>query len=139
MAYVKRIHPADIEAGRRVRSRRKELGMTQDALAQALGISFQQLQKYETGASRISASRILGLAGALNVNPNYFFSDNNSKVRAPPDIAIELFANADGRRLAEAFQRIPKVSVRRQVVALVQTIADRDDKPARPHRQKGYS
>jgi len=66
--------PIDILVGCRLRSRRRELGLTQDDLATALGVRFQQVQKYETGANRIAASRLYRAAGALRVSVDWFFN-----------------------------------------------------------------
>ena len=121
----RRMQPADVEAGKRLRARRGEMNLTQNELATALGISYQQLQKYESGMSSISASRMLSLATALKVTPSYFFSDGSRPLQGPPDIGVEIFSTPEGHRLAEAFQRLPTITVRRQVVALVQAIAER--------------
>ena len=66
-------HPVDVHVGKRVRHRRWMVGMTQQQLADKVGIKFQQIQKYECGANRITASRLFSLGTALNVNINYFF------------------------------------------------------------------
>lgn len=70
-------HPVDTHVGRRLRARRRLLGMTQERLAQAVNIRFQQIQKYESGANRISASRLWSLAKALEVSVSYFFEGMN--------------------------------------------------------------
>ena len=68
-----RLHPVDLEIGQRVRRRRKQLGLSQAKLAASLGISFQQIQKYENGQNQLSASRLVFVAKALDVPPSYFF------------------------------------------------------------------
>lgn len=70
-------HPVDTHVGRRLRQRRRLLGLTQEKLAQAVNIRFQQIQKYESGANRISASRLWSLAKALDVSVAYFFDGMN--------------------------------------------------------------
>ncbi|MEO1250725.1 MAG: helix-turn-helix transcriptional regulator [Pseudomonadota bacterium] len=70
-------HPIDIHVGRRLRARRRLLGITQETLATAVNIKFQQIQKYESGANRVSASRLWALAKALNVPVSYFFDGMN--------------------------------------------------------------
>ncbi|MEO1137712.1 MAG: helix-turn-helix transcriptional regulator [Pseudomonadota bacterium] len=70
-------HPIDIHVGRRLRQRRRLLGLTQEKLAQAVDIRFQQIQKYESGSNRISASRLWSLAKALDVSISYFFEGMN--------------------------------------------------------------
>lgn len=76
-------HPIDIHVGRRLRQRRRLLGLTQEKLAHAVEIRFQQIQKYESGANRISASRLWSLAKALDVSVAYFFEGLNG---AEPEI-----------------------------------------------------
>jgi transcriptional regulator with XRE-family HTH domain len=68
-------HPIDLHVGQRLRQRRCLLGLTQQRLAAAVGIKFQQIQKYESGANRVSASRLWALANALDVPVSYFFED----------------------------------------------------------------
>ncbi len=70
-------HPVDIHVGRRLRARRRLLGLTQETLAKAVDIRFQQIQKYESGANRISASRLWSLAKAVDVPVSYFFDGMN--------------------------------------------------------------
>lgn len=70
-------HPVDVHVGRRLRARRRLLGLTQETLAKAVDIRFQQIQKYESGANRISASRLWSLAKALDVPVSYFFDGMN--------------------------------------------------------------
>lgn len=104
-------HPIDLHVGRRVRQRRRLLGMTQQALAEAVNIRFQQIQKYESGANRISASRLWELANALRVPVPYFYEglgeteagldvpngDHNATFDADP------FKNNDTLALVRAF------------------------------------
>jgi len=68
-------HPVDVHVGKRIRQRRRALGMTQSQLAERLNVKFQQVQKYETGANRVSASRLWLIARALDVTVSYFFQD----------------------------------------------------------------
>ncbi|MDZ7626829.1 MAG: helix-turn-helix transcriptional regulator [Parvularculaceae bacterium] len=78
-------HPIDLHVGHRVRQRRRLIGMTQQALAEAVNIRFQQIQKYESGANRISASRLWSLARALRVPVAYFYEGLSDE----PLIAVE--------------------------------------------------
>ncbi len=73
-------HPVDIHVGRVIRRRRREIGMTQQGLAEQIGIKFQQVQKYETGANRVSASRLWQISRALDVPVAYFFDGLNNGV-----------------------------------------------------------
>ena len=77
-------HPIDLHVGQRLRQRRCLLGMTQQRLAEAVGIKFQQIQKYESGANRVSASRLWALANALEVSVSYFFDDLPRQITEPP-------------------------------------------------------
>lgn len=87
--------PIDVFAGERLRARRKFLGMSQQALADAVGITFQQVQKYERGANRISVSKLARMARALQASPAEFFPgiEDDDSVRMTP---IEALAHADG-------------------------------------------
>ena len=83
-------HPIDIHVGRRLRQRRRLLALTQEKLAQAVNIRFQQIQKYESGANRVSASRLWSLAKALDVPVAYFFDGMNG---AEPKSEYELYGD----------------------------------------------
>lgn len=96
----------DRHAGRKVRQRRLEVGMSQERLAELLGVTFQQVQKYERGVNRIAVSRLFDIAQALEVAPGWFFPDT-----AAGDAPIDLEAvldSADGVKLAELFARATK-------------------------------
>lgn len=80
-------HPIDIHVGRRLRQRRRLLGLTQEKLAKAVDIRFQQIQKYESGSNRISASRLWSLSKALDVSIAYFFEGMNG---AEPKLEIDI-------------------------------------------------
>lgn len=80
-------HPIDIHVGRRLRQRRRLLGLTQEKLAQAVDIRFQQIQKYESGSNRVSASRLWSLSKALDVSISYFFEGMNG---AEPVLDMDL-------------------------------------------------
>ncbi len=83
-------HPIDVHVGRRLRQRRRLLGLTQEKLAHAVDIRFQQIQKYESGSNRISASRLWSLAMALEVSITYFFEGING---AEPKLDYDLKAD----------------------------------------------
>ncbi len=122
-------HPVDIHVGRRMRQQREMRGLTQVDLARQLGLSFQQVQKYETGANRISSSRLWQVCDVLDVTPGYFFEGLEGKKqrgRRPGGIAEE---SQDGRSarqvlvLNKAFKQVDDTRVRRQVVQLVKSLA----------------
>jgi transcriptional regulator with XRE-family HTH domain len=119
----------DKSVGRQIRIRRITLGMSQTDLAEALGLTFQQVQKYEKGANRISAGRLLRLAILLEVPLTYFYYDapGSSQVVAklrPPSYVNELMMTRSGQAMAQAFLRIKRNDLRRSVLSLVQAIAD---------------
>lgn len=76
---IKSPHPVDVEVGRRVRLQRNIIGMDQSTLPEALGVSFQQVQKYEKGTDRVGSSRLSQIAQALRVPISYFFADHNAE------------------------------------------------------------
>ena len=124
----------DVHVGNRVRLRRKELGLSQVRLAQSLGIAFQQVQKYECGTNRISASRLFKIAQVLRVRVDSFFegldkppwNEGGQYTTVCSRVLEEFFAEPDGPELAEAFVRIHKKSIRRGIVNLTFEIANID-------------
>lgn len=127
-------NPIDVAVGQRVRMRRVMLDMTQEQLGEKLGITFQQVQKYEKGMNRIGASRLQQIAQILSVPVSFFFEEQRS-VPMPgyqAGLAEEGEAgytgseasSSDGLALAKAFSRISDPRVRRRVIDLVETLAD---------------
>ena len=119
--------PVDRHIGIRVRRRRMALGMSQEALGDALGLTFQQVQKYEKGANRIGASRLLQIAGILDVGIEFFFDGlTEAGVRLPSAEKrgmAEFMAIADSDRLARSFVRLKDGEARRKVADLVEWLA----------------
>ena len=125
-------HPVDRHVGLRIRMRRKELGVSQEKLAEALGLTFQQVQKYERAANRVSASKLFEIARALDTSVGYFYEG----LGAHPDLELpnepNLQAHAflltpEGSELAALFPRVGRSRVRRKVLELVRAIvSDRD-------------
>jgi transcriptional regulator with XRE-family HTH domain len=118
------IKSADAHVGARVRSRRLQLRMSQTALGEATGLSFQQIQKYERGANRISASRLQEIAIVLGVTPFYFFENQLPAVGAEScGISAQAFddfvASADGVRLMQAFVKIKNKAMQEIIAKLV--------------------
>jgi transcriptional regulator with XRE-family HTH domain len=121
----KSINSTDQHVGSRVRMRRMMLGMTQADLSEAIGVTFQQVQKYEKGTNRVSASRLQHIAHVLQVPVSFFFEDadgSSPRHDAPPDEITPFMATADGLALAKAFMRIRNIEVRRRIAALVAEI-----------------
>ena len=119
-------NPIDRHVGLRIRLRRKELGISQERLAEAIGLTFQQVQKYERGANRVSASKLWEMARALSTSVNYFYEGLPTDARAtrPDGPKLEDFLlTSEGMELARYFPQIPKSGVRRQILELVRTMA----------------
>ncbi|NNE82960.1 MAG: helix-turn-helix transcriptional regulator [Alphaproteobacteria bacterium] len=120
-------HPVDTHVGRQMRARRELRGLPQKELARQLNISFQQIQKYESGANRISASKMWQLCNVLEVAPGYFFEGLEGKKRGKSS-DVSLGIPQDGRSarqvldLNQAFKQIDDTRVRRQVVQLVKSL-----------------
>jgi transcriptional regulator with XRE-family HTH domain len=121
------IEEVDVHVGTRVKSRRLQLGLTQGELADQVGITFQQLQKYESGVNRISSSRLSQIACALGVTPPYFFEDPLALV-APQEgilgaeVFNEFMASKDGIALMQAFVKIKSKPLQRKIAKLVADI-----------------
>jgi len=119
-------NPIDTHVGRRMRARREMCGMPQKELARQLGISFQQVQKYESGANRISASKLWQLCDVLDVAPGYFFEGLAGGRARPSEPVTSADPESRSARqvldLNQAFQKIPDSRVRRQVVQLVKSL-----------------
>jgi transcriptional regulator with XRE-family HTH domain len=122
-------NPIDQHVGSRVRMRRFMLSMSQEKLGAALGLTFQQVQKYEKGANRIGASRLQQISHILQV-PVAFFFEGATNALAPALSMAEIddfVSDLDGLRLIRAFMRIDNAALRRRIVMLVQEIAGDDD------------
>ena len=117
-------NPIDKHVGSRVRMRRMMLGMSQEKLGDALGLTFQQVQKYEKGTNRVSCSRLYEISQILDVPVTYFFSASGE---AGLEVAVteqfEVPELKDGFRLMTAFRQIQSHAVRKNVIALVETVA----------------
>jgi transcriptional regulator with XRE-family HTH domain len=126
------IHPTDTHVGKRVRMRRLMLGMTQANLGNALGLTFQQVQKYEKGTNRIGGSRLQHISQILQVPAAFFFEGApHARVRhhdAPSlQYISDYLATSDGLQLTKAFMQIPNAKLRRSIVNLVEQIAASED------------
>lgn len=122
-----RPHQIDIHVGNRLRSRRLVLGLSQEKLGEHLGITFQQIQKYEKGTNRISASKLQAAAGVLSVPISFFFEDQ--QVSAPDGLvqADEIgtfLISRDGVTLNRAFTSIKDKRVRQTIITLAKALAD---------------
>lgn len=123
-------HPVDVHVGRRVRHRRWMVGMTQQQLGDIVGIKFQQIQKYETGMNRISASRLWDIAQALEVSISFFFEGFDTEegtVEAPAAVADiqrgDLLADKEALELVRSYYAIPEAQ-RRRLFDLARVLSD---------------
>jgi transcriptional regulator with XRE-family HTH domain len=122
-------HPVDRHVGLRIRMRRKELGLSQERLAQALGLTFQQVQKYERAANRVSASKLWAIARVLKAPVAYFYEgiadgDDESGDGFPNGASQDYMLTSEGLELAATFLRIPRSNLRRKLLELVRVLAD---------------
>lgn len=129
-------NPVDVHVGARIRLRRKVLKMSQEKLGERLGVTFQQVQKYERGANRVGASRLWKISEVLDVPVSYFYeglsteyggqSDNPALLAAEPDqspLVYEFINSSDGVSLAKAVLQIKNKAVRRQILELARSLA----------------
>lgn len=132
-------NPIDIHVGSRVRMRRMMVGMSQEKLGDALGLTFQQIQKYEKGANRIGASRLHQIASALGVQIEFFYEGAPTpEGEAPggfaedpnPPYMTDFLSTSDGLQLMRAFVRVRDSRVRKRIVDLVEALAEADDDSA---------
>ena len=115
--------PIDIAVGLRLRTLRKSKGMSQEQLGRALGITFQQIQKYERGTNRISASMLVKSARALSVSPNSILPDENDPAPKSPAILSLLVQMRGVDELVECYSRIKSPRLRRAVLQLSRALA----------------
>jgi len=121
----------DTYVGSRVRMRRQLLGLSQERLADQIGVTFQQVQKYEKGLNRIGASRLQRIAEVLSTSPSFFFQQNDSEalppaildVGATADPVAEFLHSKEGLALNRAFLKINDTQLREKIVALVKAMA----------------
>ncbi|APE42852.1 transcriptional regulator [Sulfitobacter alexandrii] len=120
-------HKVDVHVGKRIRQRRWLTGMTQQKLAELVGIKFQQIQKYETGANRVSASRLWDIADALDVTVAYFFDglEQGEASAATQDSAVpvDLLSDKEAMDLIRSYYAIPQ-NQRRRLFELARVLSD---------------
>ncbi len=127
--------PVDVHVGARVRVRRTLLGMTQTNLGDAIGVTFQQVQKYENGANRISASRLFDLSQILDVPIEYFFDDmpadiaasslatkKRGKAKKPPSYEPDPMAKRETLELVRAYYKIGEPQIRKRLYELTKAL-----------------
>ncbi len=132
----KKPNPTDVHVGGRIRLRRNMLGMSQEKLGESLGITFQQIQKYEKGTNRVGASRLQAIASILSVPVAFFFEDAPGQEGSEhkglaedssTSFVVDFLSSAEGLQLNRAFARISNPKVRRKVIELAKVLADDED------------
>ena len=120
-------HPVDVHVGKRIRHRRWLVGMTQQQLAERVGIKFQQIQKYETGANRVSASRLWDIADALDVQVSFFFeglkADEEVPIGGADALPEDLLGDKEAMDLVRSYYAIPE-NQRRRLFELARVLSD---------------
>jgi transcriptional regulator with XRE-family HTH domain len=131
----------DVHVGSRVRLRRMVIGMSQEKLGEKMGLSFQQIQKYEKGTNRIGASRLFQLAQIMGVEPGWFFEDAPEEAGPTPGATgsfsktkteaflLDFLNRRDGLELNRAFVKITDPEIRQRLVEMVKTLAQDEDEP----------
>jgi transcriptional regulator with XRE-family HTH domain len=126
-------NPIDLHVGARIRMRRKILGVSQERLAEDLGLTFQQVQKYERGANRVSASKLYEIARSLQTSVAYFFDGLADPAEADgvadnrEQFVHDFLMTPEGLELAGLFPKIVRPRVRRRILDLVRAMADGED------------
>jgi transcriptional regulator with XRE-family HTH domain len=128
----KQANPIDIQVGNRVRIRRMLIGMSQERLGDLLGLTFQQVQKYEKGVNRIGAGRLFEVARILNVPVDFFYEGLSaepgpagaSEAESAP--VMEFVSSGEGLQLSLAFMKIKEAKVRKRVLDLVKSLAEEE-------------
>lgn len=132
----KKPNPIDIHVGSRIRLRRNMLGLSQEKLGENLGITFQQIQKYEKGTNRVGASRLQAISSILSVPVAFFFENVPEQNNQPSNsfaeenettYVVDFLHTSEGVQLTRYFTKISDPKVRRKLIELVKTLANEDD------------
>jgi transcriptional regulator with XRE-family HTH domain len=131
----KQANPIDAQVGNRVRIRRMLIGMSQERLGDLLGLTFQQVQKYEKGVNRIGAGRLFEVSRILNVPIDFFYEGVSSQLAGQPGMnepqgappVMEFVSSGEGLQLSLAFMKIKDAKVRKRVLDLVKSLAEEEE------------
>jgi transcriptional regulator with XRE-family HTH domain len=131
----KQANPIDVQVGNRVRIRRMLIGMSQERLGDLLGLTFQQVQKYEKGVNRIGAGRLFEVSRILNVPVDFFYEGVAAQLTGQPGMAesessppvMEFVSSGEGLQLSLAFMKIKDAKVRKRVLDLVKSLAEEEE------------
>jgi transcriptional regulator with XRE-family HTH domain len=137
LAETRSPNPVDLHVGARIRLRRRMQGVSQEKLAEALGLTFQQVQKYERGANRVSASKLYEIAGALRAPVSYFFDgladpseeelDGKANGASAEQTVHAFLMTSEGLELARLFPLMPRGLLRRRVLDLLRALAGTEE------------
>ncbi len=135
IANKKKPNPIDIHVGSRIRLRRNMLGMSQEKLGEGLGITFQQIQKYEKGTNRVGASRLQAISSVLGVPVSFFFEDAPGQQSGVSGLAedsstsyvVDFLNSAEGLQLNRSFVKISDSKVRKKIIDLVKALSAEPD------------
>ena len=116
-------HPVDAHVGKRIRHRRWMVGMTQQQLADKVGIKFQQIQKYETGMNRVSASRLWDISDTLGVQISFFFEGLDPASQSTEEFEGDILADKEALQLLRSYYAIPEAQ-RRRLFELARVLSD---------------
>ncbi|MBT2129638.1 helix-turn-helix domain-containing protein [Aliiroseovarius lamellibrachiae] len=118
-------HPVDVHVGKRIRHRRWMVGMTQQQLAEKVGIKFQQIQKYETGMNRVSASRLWDISSALSVPIGFYFEglEHSNSDQNEQNLPSDILADKEALELVRSYYSIPE-NQRRRLFELARVLSD---------------
>lgn len=124
-------HPVDIAVGKRVRGRRILMGLSQERLGDELGVTFQQVQKYERGANRVSASRLYEISKVLDVPPSYFFEEimesEGLDYAGAEAGAADPMTKRETLELVRAYYKITDPKIRQELCSLIRSLGQADD------------
>jgi transcriptional regulator with XRE-family HTH domain len=127
---TKKTNPIDAQVGNRVRIRRMLIGMSQERLGDLLGLTFQQVQKYEKGVNRIGAGRLFEIARILGVPIDFFYDGVGAALENPGEgtpPVMEFVSSGEGLQLSLAFMKIKDPKVRKRVLDLVKSLANEEE------------
>jgi len=134
MVNKKAPNPVDVHVGSRIRLRRTLVGMSQEKLGDGLGITFQQVQKYEKGTNRVGASRLQAISGILGVQPRFFFEGGPQQMSGEESAAMGeigglngFIASKEGLELNRSFAKIRDPAIRKKIVSLVLALSKTPD------------
>ena len=130
IAAKKQANPIDIQVGNRVRIRRMLIGMSQERLGDLLGLTFQQVQKYEKGVNRIGAGRLFEVSRILNVPVDFFYEGVSDAAQGANEAdgapVMDFVSSGEGLQLSLAFMKIKDAKVRKRVLDLVKSLAEEE-------------